>query len=124
VKEMTDILLLDSECGLCSKAGNFISNRIINHDALQIRSIHDLSGEKLILEMPMSLQELDTMYLIKEKKVYIGSGAAIRTLLYLPLRYRILFPFLWIIPLPIRGLTYKLIAKNRKKWDFLRKKGP
>ncbi len=111
---MTDTLLLDSECSLCSKAGNFISNRIVNHDALQIHSIRDLAGEKLISEMPMPLQELDTMYLIKGKKVYIGSGAAIRTLLYLPLRYRILFPFLWIIPLPIRGFAYKLIAKYRK----------
>ena len=114
VKEMTDTLLLDSECSLCSNAGSFISNRIINYELLQICSISDLIGEKLISEMPMSLQELDTMYLIKGKKVYKGSGAAIRILLYLPLRYRILFPFLWIIPLPIRGLAYKLIAKYRK----------
>ena len=51
VKEMADTLLLDSECGLCSNAGSFISNRMINYESLEIHSINDLVGEKLISEI-------------------------------------------------------------------------
>ena len=60
-------------------------------------------------------QDADTVYLIKNNKSYIRSAAAIRCLLFMKWRYKIFFPFLWIVPLPIRDLAYIVISKNRHK---------
>ena len=52
---------------------------------------------------------------IKNNKSYIRSAAAIRCLLFMKWQYKIFFPFLWIVPIPIRDLAYIVISKNRHK---------
>jgi predicted DCC family thiol-disulfide oxidoreductase YuxK len=57
----------------------------------------------------------DSVVLIRNGKPYIRSAAAIRCLLYMKWNWRWMFPFVWIIPLPIRDLGYRFIAKIRHK---------
>ena len=48
-------------------------------------------------------------------KVYIRSSAAIRCLLYLKWYWKLWFPILWLIPLPVRDTIYRMIAMSRHK---------
>ena len=108
-----DVLILDGDCGLCHRLAEFIDKRIINEELLAFRPGNSEDAELLFSEMPESLRNLDTVYLIRGGRVYIRSAAAIRCLLYMRLYWRSLFPVLWIIPLPIRDLVYRIVARNR-----------
>ncbi|MEC8142420.1 MAG: thiol-disulfide oxidoreductase DCC, partial [Candidatus Thermoplasmatota archaeon] len=51
--------------------------------------------------------------LIRNGKPYIRSAAGIRCVLYMRWYYKVWFPVLWLIPLPLRNIGYRLIAKYR-----------
>ena len=108
-----DVLILDGDCGLCHRLAKFIDKRIIYEELLAFRPGNSEDAELLFSKMPESLRNLDTVYLIRGGRVYIRSAAAIRCLLYMRLYWRSLFPVLWIIPLPIRDLVYRIVARNR-----------
>lgn len=108
-----DILILDGDCGLCHRLAEFIDKRIMDREQLAFRPGNSEDAELLFSKMPESLRSADTVYLIREGRVYIRSAAAIRCLLYLKAHWRSLFPLLWIIPLPIRDLVYRIVARYR-----------
>ena len=108
-----DVLILDGDCGLCHRLAEFIDKRIMDEELLAFRAGNSEDAELLFSKMPESLRNLDTVYLIRGGRVYIRSAAAIRCLLYMRLYWRSLFPVLWIIPLPIRDLVYRIVARNR-----------
>jgi predicted DCC family thiol-disulfide oxidoreductase YuxK len=97
---MADTLFLDGHCAMCTKMGYFLSQR---------------------LSIPLEIKELeppegvipDTMILIRNQKEYIRSAAAIRCLLYMKWNWKWLYPFAWLVPLPIRDLVYIVISKLR-----------
>ena len=105
---MEDILLLDGLCGLCRRSGKFLAKRLVK--PLTIGELNSEVGKKIIADSSISA---DSLILIRSGKPYIRSAAAIRTLLYLRWNWRWLFPFAWLIPLPLRDLCYWLVAKFR-----------
>ena len=110
----TDILLLDGKCGLCNRLALFIAAHMSSHKKIKFLPIDSKASQELIKTFPRYQQGLDTVYLYKNGKSYTMSSAAIRCLLYLKWYWRIWFPsFFWLIPLPIRNLVYKIIAKYR-----------
>ena len=108
-----DVLILDGDCGLCHRLAEFIDKRIMDEELLAFRPGNSEDAELLFSKMPESLRNLDTVYLIRGGRVYVRSAAAIRCLLYMRVHWRSLFPVLWIIPLPIRDLVYRIVARNR-----------
>ena len=52
---------------------------------------------------------------VRNGKSHIRSAAAIRCLLFMKWYYKVLYPFCWIIPFPIRDLVYSIISKNRHR---------
>ena len=110
-----DFLLLDGDCGLCHRLAFFMDSRLANNAEIAYRPIKSNDAQKLIQAFPIWQQRLDTVYLIRDGRSYIRSAAAIRCLLFMKWRYKIFFPFLWIVPLPIRDLAYIVISKNRHK---------
>ena len=108
-------LILDGDCGLCNRLAIFLSPRLNEDSKLLFLTNESDEGIALISELSQKKQDADTVYLIKNNKSHIRSAAAIRCLLFMKWRYKILFPFLWIVPLPIRDLTYIVISKNRHK---------
>ena len=109
-----DYLLLDAHCGMCSRAGWFISRRL-RDDKLIITELDSEQGKKIVTGFSQQMKDADSLYLIRNGKPYMLSSAAIRTLLYLPIWWQILYPVAWIIPLPIRNYAYRVLARNRHR---------
>jgi len=108
-------LLLDGECTLCNRLALFLSKRLQRGKEITFLAIESDEGQRLIQSFPKNLQELDTIYLLRGPKIYSRSTAVLHCLRFMRWYYAVLFPFLWIIPLPLRDLLYRLVAKYRYK---------
>ena len=111
-----DYLLLDGDCGLCHRLATFIDKRLGKEKDLGYRPILSGDAQKMIATFPKKQQDADSVYLVRNGKSYIRSAAGIRCLLYMKWYYAMLFPIFWIIPLPIRDIGYRIIAKYRHKF--------
>ena len=111
--ESRDVLILDGDCGLCHRLAEFVDKRIMDRELLAFRPGNSEDAELLFSKMLESIRSADTVYLVRGGKTYIRSAAAIRCLLYMRAHWRLLFPALWIIPLPIRDLVYRIVARYR-----------
>ncbi|MCP2507467.1 MAG: DUF393 domain-containing protein [Candidatus Thalassarchaeaceae archaeon] len=111
-----DILLMDGDCGLCSKLANFLHPRLSQRNSIKFLSNSSEEGKLIISKLPKSQQVADTVYLVRNGKCYIRSAAAIRCLIYMKWHYKILFPIAWLWPLPLRNIIYVIIAKYRHKF--------
>jgi predicted DCC family thiol-disulfide oxidoreductase YuxK len=110
----TDILLIDGHCGLCSRFGSFINKRLSPSSKLKIIAQEEIEGIEIISKLPKLIQEIDSVILIRNDVVYYYSPAGIRCLLYLKWWWKMWYPIMWVIPLPIRNLVYTVVSKNRK----------
>ena len=110
-----DCLLLDGNCGLCNRVAIILHPRLDNGKNLRFLTNESEEGKKNIEKLPLGEQKADTVYLIRNGEPYIRSAAAIRCLLYLKWYYKIWYPFVWIIPKPLRDFVYDIISKNRHK---------
>ena len=108
-------LILDGDCGLCNRLAIFLSPRLNEDSKLLFLTNESDEGIAMISKLSQKKQDADTVYLIKNNKSYIRSAATIRCLLFMKWHYKILYPFCWVIPLPIRDLVYIIISKNRHK---------
>lgn len=111
-----DILLMDGDCGLCTRSAVFLHPRLRDPQSMRFIAIESDEGRSIISEFPQKLRDADTVYLVRNGQPYMRSSAAIRCLLYLKWHYRILYPFAWIVPLPLRNLVYRIVAKYRLKF--------
>ena len=111
--ESRDVLILDGDCGLCHRLAEFVDKRIMDRELLAFRPGNSEDAELLFSKMSESIRSADTVYLVRGRRTYIRSAAAIRCLLYMRAHWRLLFPVLWIIPLPIRDLVYRIVARYR-----------
>ena len=109
----TDILLLDGDCGLCHRLAIFMDRNLDSKKKIKFQSIDSSSSQELIKTFPKNQQNMDTVYLYMDGKSYTRSSAAIRCLLFLKWYWKIWFPIFWILPLPLRDIVYKIIAKFR-----------
>lgn len=111
-----DYLLLDGDCGLCHSLANFLDKRLAKGADLGYRPILSDDAQKMISTFPKKQQEVDSVYLLRNGKSYIRSAAGIRCLLYMRWYYKMWFPLFWIIPLPIRDIGYRIVARYRHKF--------
>ncbi|MBA45841.1 MAG: hypothetical protein CMB31_04570 [Euryarchaeota archaeon] len=110
-----DVLLLDGDCGLCHRLAIFIDKRKHSDADIAFRPIESEEGQDLISSFSEKQQRADTVYIIRNGKTYIRSGAGIRVLLYMKWYWRMWYPLVWLVPLPIRDIVYMIIAKNRHR---------
>jgi len=111
-----DVLLMDGDCGLCTRSAVFLHPRLRDPQSMRFIAIESDEGRSVISDFPQKLRDADTVYLVRNGQPYMRSSAAIRCLLYLKWHYRILYPFAWIVPLPLRNLVYRIVAKYRLKF--------
>ena len=116
VDDSRDFLFLDGDCGLCHRLATFIDKRLGKGKNLGYRPILDQDAQRVIKTLPAKLRDADSVYLIRNGKPYIRSAAGIRCVLYMRWYYKMWFPVLWLIPLPLRNIGYRLIAKSRHKF--------
>ena len=108
-------LILDGDCGLCNRAAMFLKPRLSKNKKIIFLTNESKEGEEIIKKLSSKKREADTVYFIRNGKSHIRSAAAIRCLLFMKWHYRVLYPFCWIIPSPIRDLSYSIISKNRHR---------
>ena len=110
------VLLMDGDCGLCTRSAVFLHPRLTDPNSMRFVAIESEEGQALISTFPEKYQQADSVYLIRNGRPYMRSAAAVRCLLYLKWHYKFLFPFAWVIPLPIRDVVYRIVAKYRMKF--------
>ncbi len=103
-----EVLLIDGLCALCTKTGNFIKNRQVKE--LELVEQNSDEGKAILQKYGITV---NSVVLIRNGKSYIRSSAAIRCLLYMKWNWKWMYPFAWIIPLPIRDFAYILISVLR-----------
>ena len=116
IEDQRDFLFLDGDCGLCHRLATFIDKRLAKGKNLGYRPILHQDAQRIIQTLPARLRDADSVYLIRKGTPYIRSSAGIRCVLYMRWYYKMWFPLLWLIPLPLRNIGYRLIAKYRHKF--------
>ena len=104
-------MFFDGVCALCSATVDFI----IQHDRDQRLACAPLQGETAAQLLPEAIrQELNTLVLRRQDgRQYTRSAAAVRILWALGGVWKLAAAMLWLVPLPLRNLGYRLVAKWR-----------
>lgn len=112
--ENKSIVLFDGVCILCNSAVSFIlKNDTKNH--FVFASLQSDAAKEILLQQPSKKNNLDTIILIDNGKIYERSTAAIK------IGTKLGWMFKWVyvgylLPVKVRDALYNWIAKNRYKW--------
>jgi predicted DCC family thiol-disulfide oxidoreductase YuxK len=108
------IILFDGVCNLCNASIQYV----IKHDPDQLfrfASLQGQTGQQLLKEYDLTENDLNSFVLIRDKKAYTRSTAALYVARELKGSIKLLYGFI-IVPPFIRNAVYDFIAKNRYKW--------
>lgn len=105
------IILFDGVCNLCNSAVNFIIKRD-KKNSFVFASLQSKIGKTLLEKH--SLNNLDTIVLIKDEKVYLRSEAIFQIIKEFNSFWSLLQLFK-LLPLKSRDYLYTKVAKNRYK---------
>lgn len=83
-----------------------------SRNAFLFSSLQSVFAQKILKENGLGLDNFDTLYLVKNGKIYKKSDAVIEIMKQLNGVWLIAY-FLKVIPKPIRDIAYDLIAINR-----------
>ena len=78
-----DVLLMDGDCGLCTRSAVFLHPRLRDPESMRFIAIESDEGRSIISDFPQKLRDADSVYLVRNGQPYMRSSAAIRCLLYL-----------------------------------------
>src|SRR5437868_10495616 len=103
-------ILFDGVCNLCNSAVQFVIKRDKNN-YFSFASLQSATGQKLLSEHDLSLNDLNSFILIENNKAYTRSTGALRVVKKLNGLWPLLYGFI-IVPPFIRNAVYNQIAKN------------
>jgi len=106
-----NILLIDGECMLCQHITRFV----IRHDRkgkFMFASLQSEAGISLLKQFDLPADYRDTFVMIRGKKHYKRSNAALRVCRELGGAWSMLFAFI-IVPRVVRDVFYNIVAKKR-----------
>jgi predicted DCC family thiol-disulfide oxidoreductase YuxK len=109
--EQNYIVLFDGVCNFCNSTVNFIIERD-KKNIFQFAPLQESAGKSLLQQYQLDTKDLDSIVLIKNKKAYIKSDAALEIAKDLAGLWKILVVFK-IIPTFLRDKVYDFIAANR-----------
>jgi predicted DCC family thiol-disulfide oxidoreductase YuxK len=109
--EQNYIVLFDGVCNFCNSTVNFIIERD-KKNIFQFAPLQESAGKSLLQQYQLDTKDLDSIVLIKNKKAYIKSDAALEIAKDLTGLWKILVVFK-IIPTFLRDKVYDFIAANR-----------
>lgn len=108
------VILFDGVCNLCTASVQFV----IRHDQRKVfvfAALQSENGKRLLSDYHLPENDLLSIILIEDNKIYLRSTAALR----IAKRLRGLWPLLYgfiIMPKLLRDGIYNYIAKKRYKW--------
>ncbi len=105
------LILFDGVCVFCSFWVRFLIKRD-PEKRFRFATLQSETGRKILKTIGLSPDELDTMVFIDRGRLFLRSSAALRIARSMRGLWPALFVFI-IIPVPVRDLLYRLVAKNR-----------
>jgi predicted DCC family thiol-disulfide oxidoreductase YuxK len=108
------IIFFDGVCNLCNSSVNFIIDRD-PRAIFRFASLQSVAARELLKDSDFNPEELDSILLFKEGRVYSKSDAALEISSDLPFPWSLL-RFFKILPKIIRDSIYTWIANNRYNW--------
>lgn len=115
------LVLFDGYCNLCDSTVQFI----IKEDKKNIFSFAPIQsglGQSLLEKYDLKYMENKSVVLIDKGKASIKSEAILKILMKLNFYFRVFAALMFIIPNPMRNMTYDFIAGKRYKWFGKREK--
>lgn len=104
------VIFFDGVCGLCNRFVDFVLPR----DPGGVFRFAPLQGETARAQLGAEeAGSLESVVLLDEAGTHRQSTAVIRVLRRLGGAWALTAWLIWVVPLPIRNLGYKLIARNR-----------
>ncbi len=108
------IVFFDGICNLCEGSVKFIIKRDKNKK-FKFISFQSEKGKKLLKEYHYTNDKFDTLVLLKEKKIFTKSSAALFIAKELNGLWKLPYIFI-VLPKFIRDSVYLFVSKNRYKW--------
>ena len=108
------IILFDGVCTLCNGYVNFIIKRV-NKDKVRFGTLQSESGQELLENNGMNVNDMDTVVLIQDGKTFTKSDVALQLAKNMNGVWK-LFRIFSIVPKFIRDGVYDVISKNRYRW--------
>jgi predicted DCC family thiol-disulfide oxidoreductase YuxK len=106
------IILFDGVCNLCNASVQTIikldKNKIFHFASLQSKAGKELTKK-------YSLENYDSVCILKNERAYVKSNAAIQILISIGGFYKLIY-VAYIMPRVVRDGLYDFIAENRYKW--------
>jgi predicted DCC family thiol-disulfide oxidoreductase YuxK len=112
------IVFFDGDCGLCSRAVQFILKHEKN-DRLLFSPLESTFARKYLTKAQLDLSQMDSMVLSHNGEVYTESDAALRIVVFLNWYWQPLCLF-WLVPPILRNAAYRWIAKRRSKFGIMK----
>tara|TARA_B100001027_G_scaffold216649_2_gene193673 strand:+ start:1293 stop:1652 length:360 start_codon:yes stop_codon:yes gene_type:complete len=109
-------VLIDAHCVMCNGMAQFLERRARSDASLDIVGIQSDEGQAMIADFPDRLKAMDTVYVVRNNRVYARSAGAIRLLLCMKWYYAMWYPFAWLVPLPLRDGAYWVVSKIRHRF--------
>lgn len=107
------IVVFDSQCLICSAWVHFL----LKYDKkrkFRFASIQGNTGQSLVKDQHLKLDNLDTMLLVDGVNVYQHTDAILRVLVAMEGFWKI-FVLIRLIPAMLRDPIYRFVARNRYK---------
>jgi predicted DCC family thiol-disulfide oxidoreductase YuxK len=107
----TPVILFDGVCNLCNGAVQFVIRRD-KKNIFRFASLQSETAEKLLRSLRLRSEQIDSIVLIRQGRVYLESDAVIGIAKELSNGWKVL-SWLRILPKVFRDMLYRLIARNR-----------
>jgi predicted DCC family thiol-disulfide oxidoreductase YuxK len=108
------IILFDGVCNLCNSSVQFVLQHD-NKNQFLFASLQSDAAHKLLLQFNYENDEMMSIILIEDDKIYDKSTAALKIGKKLHPPWNFLYSFI-IIPKALRDFIYNIIANNRYRW--------
>ena len=112
--ENKGLVLFDGVCQFCNSSVNFMIRKD-NTDYFRFLPLQSELGQKIIKQFNLDPENLQTVILLENKRIYTRSTAALRIARKLKGGWKLFYGFV-IIPAFIRDAVYNVISRNRYKW--------
>lgn len=108
------IVLFDGVCNFCNSSVNFIIRKD-NKDHFRFLPLQSEKGKSIVTRFKLDPENLQTVILLENGKIYTRSTAALRVVKRLRGGWKLMYAFV-IVPPVVRDFFYNIIAKNRYRW--------
>ncbi|MDX2247831.1 MAG: thiol-disulfide oxidoreductase DCC family protein [Bacteroidia bacterium] len=111
---MIKVIIFDGVCNFCNASINFVMDRDPKGE-FKFAANQSEAGQKILREAGEPTEEIGTVYLYENGKIYKESAAALRIARRLVFPWNLSYVFI-LIPAFIRDFFYRIIARNRYRW--------